>query len=93
MDKQMNPLQMVSRELAEHTEMDRDRIESALTQLLDHLNGRAAAEIDRDPESDEALDTATQYRVFCEIIAMFGTQLIAFEDIEEADLESGGESN
>lgn len=89
----MNPLQMVSRELSENIEMDRDRIESALEGLLDHLNGRAAAEIDKDPESDAAMEAAVQYRVTCEVIAMFGTQLIAFEDIEEADLENPGESN
>lgn len=91
MGKKMNPLQMVSRELSENTEMDRDRIESSLEALLDHLNDRAAAEIDKNVESDEAMQTATQYRVFCELIALFGTQLIAYEDMEEADLS--GESN
>lgn len=80
--KNMNPLQMVARELAAQSEMERDQIEVALSDLLDHLNHRAVAEIDRDPESEDAMSAAVQYRVACEVIAMFGTQLIAFEDME-----------
>ncbi len=89
--KKLNPLQMVARELCEQSEMERDQIESALTGLLDHLNARAVAAIDEDENSDDAMDAAVQYRVACEVIAMFGTSLIAYEDIE--DELPGGEPN
>jgi hypothetical protein len=83
MDKKLNPLQMVARELAEHSDMERDQIEEALMGLLDYLNQRAVEEINRDEMSQEAMDAAVQYRVSCEVIAMFGTQLIAFEDMDD----------
>lgn len=83
MEKKLNPLQMVARELAEHSDMERDDIEEALTELLEFLNHRAVLEIDRDEMSQEAMDAAVQYRVACEVIAMFGTQLIAFEDMDD----------
>lgn len=82
MDQKLNPLQMVARELAESSDLERDHIESTLTELLDHLQKRAVTEIDRDPESDAAMAAAVQYRVACELVATFGTALIAFEDME-----------
>lgn len=83
MDKKLNPLQMVARELSEHSEMDRDQIEGALMDLLEYLNQRAVEEIEDDETSQDAMDAAVQYRVACEVIAMFGTQLIAFEDMDD----------
>lgn len=91
MDKKLNPLQIVARELSESSDIERDRIESAMTDLLEHLNARALVEINRDPESDEATAAAIQYRVVCELIATFGASLIAFEDMDEE--LSSGESN
>lgn len=83
MDKKLNPLQMVAIELAENSDMDYTRVETALIELALHLNDRAAQAIDRDEDSKEARSAAIQYRVFVEAIATFGTQLIAFEDMEE----------
>jgi hypothetical protein len=83
MDKKLNPLQMVAKELSQHSDMEYDRIESSLLGLVHHLNERALAEIKRDQASDEAAEAAAQYRTFVETIAMFGTQLIAFEDMDE----------
>lgn len=84
MEKQkLNPLEMVAREMSEFVDMDREHIEKSLIGLLLHLNTRALHEIDMDPHSDQARSAASQYRVACEAIALFGTQLIAFEDMDD----------
>jgi hypothetical protein len=83
MNKKLNPLQMVARELAEHIDMESDEIERGLVNLTMFLHDRAAAEIDKDVDSDEAAEAVKQYRIICEVIAFFGTQLIAFEDMED----------
>lgn len=84
MDKeQLNPLQMVARELSENIDMESDLIEGSIKDLLMYLQARAISAIDQDENSEEALKTTIQYRVICELIALFGTQLIAFEDMED----------
>jgi hypothetical protein len=88
MEKKLNPLQMVAREMSDHSDLDEDTIELAMEGLLEHLKERAIAAIDVDPDSDEAAAAAVQYRVACETIAVFGTQLIAFQDMED-DLPTG----
>ncbi len=90
MDKKLNPLQMVAREMSEHSDLDQETIEEVLTGLLGHLQMRAMKEINADPNSGAAKTAALQYRVTCETVAMFGTQLIAFEDM---DKELTGGSN
>lgn len=89
MDKKLNPLESVAKEMAEHSDMEQGDIEAALEGLLEHLNERATAAIDVDEYSEEAAEAAAQYRVACEVIATFGTQLIAFEDIEEEEMSRG----
>lgn len=91
MDKKLNPLQMVAREMSDHSDLDQETITEALTELLNHLQSRAMIEIDVDPDSKAARASAIQYRVICETVAMFGTQLIAFEDMDDELPE--GESN
>ncbi len=88
MAQKLNPLQMVAREVAEHSGHEEETVELAMTELLEHLQLRAVNEIDTDPDSAAAAAAAIQYRIICEMIAMFGTQLIAFEDMEE-DLARG----
>jgi hypothetical protein len=83
MDKKLNPLQMVVREMSEHGDLDRDTLEIALTGLLMHLQSRARTQIDLNADSVEACEAAIQYRAVCEMIAVFGTQLIAFEDMDD----------
>lgn len=82
---------MVAREMSDHSDLDKETIAEALTGLLNHLQSRAMGEIDADPDSQEARSSAIQYRVICETVAMFGTQLIAFEDMDDELPE--GESN
>jgi hypothetical protein len=81
--EKLNPLQMVARELEEQTGVDVERIEKTLRDLLTFLHGRAVFEIDKDVHSDDAVSAAIQYRMVGEMIALFGTQLIAFEDMED----------
>lgn len=81
MDKKLNPLQMVATEMSTHSDLDYETITEALTDLLTHLQSRAMCEIDADPSSVASRDAALQYRVICETVAMFGTQLIAFDDM------------
>lgn len=83
MEKKLNPLQMVAREMADHSELDQETIAEALSSLLGHLQSRALEEINTDPQSDAAKAAAVQYRVACETVAAFGTQLIAFEDMDD----------
>lgn len=77
--------------MADHSDLDQETIEAALTGLLTHLQSRAMSEITCDPNSEAARQAAAQYRVICETIAMFGTQLIAYEDIDEEMMT--GDSN
>jgi hypothetical protein len=88
MDKKLNPLQMVAREMSDHSDLDQETIEAALVGLLTHLQSRAMSEITEDHNSVTARQAAVQYRVLCETIAMFGTQLITYEDMDE-DMMTG----
>ena len=83
MDKKLNPLQMVARELADHIDMEPEEVERKITDLISFLHNRAVIEIDKNVDSPEALAAAQEYRIACEVIAFFGTQLIAFEDMED----------
>lgn len=89
MEKKLNALQMVAREMSGHSDHDQETIEEALSGLLSHLQSRAMVEIELDSNSSAAREAALQYRIVCETIATFGTQLIAFEDMEE-ELFPGG---
>lgn len=83
MDKKLNPMQMVAREMANHSKMTANEFETAFIGLLDHLQARARVEIDADPNSEASRNAAMQYRAASETIAAFGTQLIAFDDMED----------
>lgn len=77
--------------MSEHSDLDQETIEEGLTGLIDHLQSRAMKEIDADPNTEAARTAALQYRITCETVAMFGTQLIAFEDMDKE--LTAGESN
>ena len=81
-DARLTPLQMVAREMERHTDLTRGQIETAIESVLDHLKGRALRPLKSD---QERLERALQYQAVSEVILFLGTQLIAFEDIEEDD--------
>ncbi len=81
----MNPLQMVAREMAQYCDMTESEIVEAITGLFSHLNQRAYQSIQEDVNSAQALQNALQYRVVTELVTMLGSQLIAFEQIEQDD--------
>lgn len=90
MEKQkLNPLQRVICETADHSELSAEEIDETVRDLLQFLQDRSAKEIELDLHSDSARTAARQYRVFCEIILTFGSQLIAFDDIEIDSPEEG----
>ncbi len=82
-EEKLNPLQTVALEMSNHSEMTFEQIEKSLLGLLEHLKQRAHAAIE-DKLDEDALDFAREYRAAAELIATFGTQLIAFEDMEES---------
>jgi len=82
----LNPLQMVAREMAQHSDYapfgEEDKIVRRLISVLDYLHDRAALQVQVSPDTPEALSFSEEYLAVCEVIAQFGTQLTAFEDIE-----------
>ena len=82
-EKKLNPLQMVAREMEQHSELgDEVLIRQRLVGLLGHLHDRAKSELDRDARSEDALRFSQEYLVAVELINFLGSQLIAFEDID-----------
>lgn len=92
MDQKLNPLQIVAREMAQHTRLTEEQVAHGLQGALGHLMERAAEAIACDPESFEAVRLARQYQAVSEAVLFLGTQLIAFEDIEAED-EADDECN
>lgn len=84
MEKKLSPLERVAREMTEHCDLTEQEVEQALRDLLSHLMGRASQKLVDDDGSLEALAASRQYWVFAELVAQFGTALIAFDDIEGA---------
>lgn len=75
----LTPLEMIAREMEQHSELSREQIEEAIALALEHLMKRAA----RRTRSDEMdLSRSIQYQAVSEALLFLGTQLIAFEDIE-----------
>lgn len=85
MDQKLSPLQVVAREVAQHTRLTETQVSDGLQGALGHLMERAAAAIARDPDSIESITLARQYQAVSEAVLFLGTQLIAFEDIEAED--------
>lgn len=84
--KKLTPFQMVVRELAaERGSMSEGEYEASLMGLFDLLQERAIGAL-TDPDGTKALAITQQYCAFGELVNTFGTALIAFEDIEEADV-------
>jgi hypothetical protein len=85
MNKKLNPLQMVAKEIADHSTLTKEQIEESLKAVLNHLNERTATAIKSDIDSVESFDFAKQYQAVSETILYLGSQLIAFEEIESMD--------
>lgn len=78
---------MVAKEVAGSiTSLTESQIEYALRGVLSLLNSRASEAIAEDPRSDESHELAAQYLALSETLLYLGTQLIAFEDMESADI-------
>lgn len=85
MDKKLSPLQMVAREMAEHSSLTQEQIAESLRGVVTHLHQRARDALDKDIQSQEAIEMARQYQAVSETILFLGSQLIAFEDLDAAD--------
>jgi hypothetical protein len=83
-EKKLNPLEMVAREIAPHSNIltDEPHVRRRILGLLSHLHERATLQLETDADSPEAVRCTEEYLVAVEIVNYFGTQLIAFEDIE-----------
>ncbi len=90
-NKKLTPLEMVAREMAEHSSLEEHVIADAITRHLSATRKRAADAIMNDMESIEAMQLTAEYQAIAEMVLFFGSQLIAFEDID-AD-ESYGPAN
>lgn len=85
MDQKLTPLQMVAREMADHCSMTSEQIEDSMVRVLNGLRKKAADEITRDDTTEAALEAAHEWQVVAEMVNFFGSQLIAFEDLEVHD--------
>lgn len=83
--KKLTPLMVVAREMAEHSSLDENLIAERVQGVLRHLKKRAADEIVLD--SKNALECAQEYQAVSEMVLFFGSQLIAFEDIDADDAD------
>lgn len=81
----LTPLDMVAREMSEHSSLGEKDISDSIMRTLAHLRRRAADAITKDVESDEAMRFAQEYQTMSELVLFFGSQLIAFEDIDAED--------
>jgi hypothetical protein len=81
-EQKLNPLETVAAEMTQHSGMTEDEMRVALTGVLNHLQRRAQIALRAHPDSDDATRMANEYRAVSEVVNVFGTQLIAFEDIE-----------
>lgn len=87
-ETKLSPLGMVAREVATHSGMGEFELKELLNDVLDHMRDRARASIVDDAvDAVTALEYAKQYKAVAQTLQVFGTQLIALEDIEEADAE------
>lgn len=90
MAEKPNALERIAQELSEESDhIDYEAILVALTGLMNHLRRRAADAIVTDQDSPEALVAAREYWVYASLVDHFGGSLIAYDDIEEAELVSG----
>lgn len=87
MDQKLTPLQMVAREMADHSSLSPEQIEDSVKRVLRDLRKRAADEITRDDTSEDALTRAHEYQTISELVNFFGSQLIAFEDLDVFDAD------
>lgn len=86
MDKEtLTPMKMVAREMAEHSSMTAGQIEGSLRRVLNDLRKRAADAIVANEEAPLTLDIAHEYQAVSEMVNFFGSQLIAFEDLDVHD--------
>jgi hypothetical protein len=83
--KQLSPLQTVVQEMAIHSSMTEPQLEKALVGVLEHLNRRAVAAMEKDIDSLESVRFAREYQAIAEVIEFLGVQLIAYEEIEIDD--------
>lgn len=84
--EKLNPLEMVAREMAPHSQLgDEETIQRRIMGLLTHLHDRATVELEIDADTPGALRASQEYLVAVELVNFFGSQLIAFEDIDRSE--------
>ena len=81
----LSPMEMVAREMSEHSSLDVGQLEDALQGVMRHLRSRAEDSLQSDPNSEHAVRCCREYQAVAEVVLLFGSQLIAFEDIEAED--------
>jgi hypothetical protein len=91
MDRKLSPIEVVARELAQHSTLDESQVVESIKGVLGHLMSRALASL--DPDSDDSARFSREYQVVSEVMLFLGTQLIALEDIEEEGPHDRGLSN
>ena len=79
----LNPIQRIAKELEPHSSLSEDDIERSLVGIIEVLQMRAEDEIEDDPESDEASVAAMEFLAFTEMVTMFGSSLLAYDEIEK----------
>lgn len=83
MAKEQNPLDRVAQEMAGHCSLTEEEIQRALRGLFEKTRERAADAIANNEDDHETLLLAQQYLALAELIAQFGSALLAFDDFED----------
>lgn len=82
-----SPLDAVVEEMSLTSELTPIELRDSIIGIMDHLHDRARNTLEDDSISDEqALQYAHQYLAFTQLVAFYGTALIACEDIESENL-------
>lgn len=82
-----SPFEAVIEEMAMHSSLTYEELDSALRGVLDHLEIRAKETLRREGgDSDIALQHAREFLAAGQLVNYYGSALIAFEDIDEESL-------
>lgn len=85
--KAMTPIAMVAREMSDHCDMTADQIQDAIKRTLNVLRKRASDAIAKDDAAESTVQIVNEYQAIAEMVNFFGSQLIAFEDLDVYDAD------
>lgn len=80
----MNPVRRIAEEVEPHSTLSADDINESLIRTMDLLKERAEREIDKDAESPAATASAMDFLAFTEMLTLFGSSLMSYDEVTAA---------